>query len=77
MREGYCAVSCSCVYLSVHLLPLQLLQRAFKNDSRVFLLGFSCVFAHNGGLQLPEAQLVGRMLLQRLPTGATGVKQAR
>ena len=27
--------------------------------------------------QLREGQLVGRMLLQRLATGATGVKQAR
>ena len=34
-------------------------------------------FGTNGGQQLPEAQLVGRMLLQRLATGATGVKQAR
>ena len=34
------------------------------------------VFAHfetKGGQQLPEAQLVGRMLLQRLATGSTGV----
>ena len=38
---------------------------------------FSRTFGTNGGQQLPEAQLVGRMLLQRLATGATGVKQAR
>ena len=34
------------------------------------------VFAHfgtKGGQQLPEAQLVDRMLLQRLATGSTGV----
>ena len=37
---------------------------------------FSRTFGTNGGQQLPEAQLVGRMLLQRLATGATGVKQA-
>ena len=38
---------------------------------------FARTFGTNGGQQLPEAQLVGRMLLQRLATGATGVKQAR
>ena len=38
---------------------------------------FSRTFGTNGGQQLPEAQLVGRMLLQRLAAGATGVKQAR
>ena len=30
-------------------------------------------FGTKGGQQLPEAQLVGRMLLQRLATGSTGV----
>ena len=38
---------------------------------------FSCTFGTNGGQQLHEAQLVGRMLLQRLATGTTGVKQVR
>ena len=41
------------------------------------VLPFLRTFGTNGGLQLPEAQLVGRMLLQRLATGAlTSVKQA-
>ena len=35
---------------------------------------FSCTFRTNEGQQLPEAQLVGRMLLERQ---ATSVKQAR
>ena len=34
-------------------------------------------FRTNETQQLCEGQLVGRMLLQRLATGATGVKQAR
>ena len=34
-------------------------------------------FGTNEIQQLREGQLVGRMLLQRLATGATGVKQAR
>ena len=34
-------------------------------------------FGTNGTQQLREGQLVGRMMLQRLATGATGVKQAR
>ena len=34
-------------------------------------------FGTNETQQLREGQLVGRMLLQRLATGATGVKQAR
>ena len=34
-------------------------------------------FGTNETQQLRESQLVGRMLLQRLATGATGVKQAR
>ena len=34
-------------------------------------------FRTNETQQLPEGQLVGQMLLQRLATGATGVKQAR
>ena len=38
---------------------------------------FSCTFGTNKTQQLREGQLVGRMLLQRLATGATGVKQAR
>ena len=33
-------------------------------------------FGINETQQLREGQLVGRMLLQRLATGATGVKQA-
>ena len=96
----------SCVYLSVRLLPLQLLQRAFNMEPTIVtcfsydlyvwsfekpicILAFHAItfvrahrepfsrtFGTNGALQLPEAQLVGRMLLQRLPTGATGVKQA-
>ena len=37
---------------------------------------FSRTFGTNGGLQLPEAQLVRRMLLQGQTTGATCVKQA-
>ena len=37
----------------------------------------SAAFATNETQQLREGQLVGRMLLQRLATGATGVKQAR
>ena len=38
---------------------------------------FSRSFGTNETQQLREGQLVGRMLLQRLVTGATGVKQAR
>ena len=34
-------------------------------------------FGTNETQQLREGQLVGRMMLQRLATGATGVKQAR
>ena len=34
-------------------------------------------FGTNKTQQLHEGQLVGRMMLQRLATGATGVKQAR
>ena len=34
-------------------------------------------FGTNETQQLREGQLVGRMLLQRLATGATGVKKAR
>ena len=34
-------------------------------------------FGTNETQQLREGQLVGRMLLQRLATGANGVKQAR
>ena len=37
----------------------------------------SCSFGTNETQQLREGQLVGRMLLQRLATGATDVKQAR
>ena len=62
-----------CVYSSVTA------QRPFKhgtNDTHRFLLGFSWILT-NETQQLREGQLVGRMLLQRLATGATGVKQAR
>ena len=38
---------------------------------------FSRSFGTNETQQVREGQLVGRMLLQRLATGATGVKQAR
>ena len=38
---------------------------------------FSRTFGTNETQQLREGQLVGRMLLQSLATGATGVKQAR
>ena len=38
---------------------------------------FSRSFGTNETQQLREGQLVGRMLLQRLSTGATGVKLAR
>ena len=38
---------------------------------------FSRSFGTNETQQLREGQLVGRMLLQRLATGATAVKQAR
>ena len=38
---------------------------------------FSRSFGTNETQHLREGQLVGRMLLQRLATGATGVKQAR
>ena len=38
---------------------------------------FSRSFGTNETQQLREGQLVGRMLLQRLATGATGVNQAR
>ena len=38
---------------------------------------FSRSFGTNETQQLREGQLVGRMLLQRLSTGVTGVKQAR
>ena len=38
---------------------------------------FSRSFGTNETQQLREGQLVGRMLLQRLATGATGVKQVR
>ena len=37
----------------------------------------SRTFGTNETQQLREGQLVGRMMLQRLATGATGVKQAR
>ena len=37
----------------------------------------SAAFGTNETQQLREGQLVGRMMLQRLATGATGVKQAR
>ena len=50
--------------------PICKLVRAHREPS-------SRTFGTNGGLQLPKAQLVGRMLLQRLATGATGVKQVR
>ena len=38
---------------------------------------FSHTFGTNETQQLREGQLVGQMLLQRLATGASGVKQAR
>ena len=38
---------------------------------------FLRTFGTNEGQQLPEAQRVGRMLLQRLATGPTSIKQAR
>ena len=38
---------------------------------------FSRSFGTNETQQIREGQLVGRMLLQRLATGATAVKQAR
>ena len=38
---------------------------------------FSRSFGTNKTQQLREGQLVGRMLLQRLATGATGVNKAR
>ena len=38
---------------------------------------FSRTFGTSETQQLHEGQLVGRMLLQRLATGATGMKQAR
>ena len=38
---------------------------------------FSRSFGTNETQHLREGRLVGRMLLQRLSTGATGVKQAR
>ena len=41
------------------------------------LRAFSRSFGINETQQLREGQLVGRMLPQRLATGATGVKQGR
>ena len=38
---------------------------------------FARSFGTNETQQLREGQLVGRMMLQKLATGATGVKQAR
>ena len=38
---------------------------------------FSRTFGTSEPQELLEGRLVGRMLLQRLPAGATGVKQAR
>ena len=40
-------------------------------------MNWSSSFGTNETQQLREGQLVGRMMLQRLATGATGVKQAR
>ena len=52
-----------------------ILIRGFSKKSSVQKLWhkkpFSCIFGTNGALQLPEAQLVGRILLQRLATRYT------
>ena len=48
-----------------------------KKQVRAHREPFSRSFGTNETQQLHEGQLVGRMLLQRLATGATGVKQAR
>ena len=54
-----------------------ILTRGFSNNMQMSWSSPRTIFGTNGGLQLPEAHLVSRMLLQRLATGATGVKQAR
>ena len=43
----------------------------------ILLLDIWTYISVNETQQLREGQLVGRMMLQRLATGATGVKQAR
>ena len=48
-----------------------------KGNMQMSLSSPRAVFAQFWDQQLREGQLVGRMLLQRLATGATGVKQAR
>ena len=48
-----------------------------KANMQISLSSPRATLGTNGGLQLPEAQLVGRMLLQRLATDATGMKQVR
>ena len=49
----------------------------FANELELAASRFPRSFGTNETQQLREGQLVGLMLLQRLATGATGVKQAR
>ena len=48
----------------------------YANELELIVSRFRAV-GTNETQQLREGQLVGRMMLQRLATGATGVKQAR
>ena len=57
-------------------------QKLWRGKANMQMIGahlqpLSRSFGTNETQQLREGQLVGRMLLQRLATGATGVKQAR
>ena len=49
----------------------------YANELELSASRFRCTFGTKETQQLREGQLMGRMLLQRLATGATGVKQAR
>ena len=53
------------------------LWRQYANEFGAHRQPLSRSFGTNKTQQLREGQLVGRMMLQRLATGATGVKQAR
>ena len=57
-------------------------QKLWRGKANMQMIGahrqpLSRSFGTNETQQLREGQLVGRILLQRLATGATGVKQAR
>ena len=54
-------------------------EKLWRGKANMQMIGapLSRSFGTNETQQLREGQLVGRMMLQRLATGATGVKQAR